>query len=577
MLEELIVSNLGVLEHGDILFGPEMTALTGETGAGKTLVVEAISLLLGDRADTQYIRTGADEARVDGRFRHGDDEVVLTRVLLRSGRSRAYINGKPVSVQQLHERGVQLVDLHGQHAHQSLVSASAQREALDAFGGVNLAELHRARALVALLRDEQAGLGGDQRAREREMDMLRFQLGEIDAARLERVDEDDCLREEEELLGDAVAHLDAARVAIEVLGGDGGAGDAVGEALRALGTRLPFLSVTERLRAVSAELRDIGGDLRVVTEGLDPDPNRLDVIRLRRAKLRELQRKYGESIEAILHFAGDARSRLTENERREHRAGTLDEEILRAERSLRVAFAHVVAERKTCGASLAAAIETRLSDLAMADAKVAIDIDDVLPATGDGSVVFLLAANPGSDAAPLSRVASGGELARVMLALRLALLEGRSLVSGDPPDTLLFDEVDAGIGGTAAVAVGRALSSMAVGRQVLVVTHLPQVAACATNHLRVQKLVADHKTRTEVLTLQPEERIAELARMLAGTDSVTARTHAEELLAEAKAFAALVAGAGERSPDTTKPTNSSNLKKPSKKTRLQPGPTKTRA
>jgi DNA repair protein RecN (Recombination protein N) len=534
VLDELVVRDLGVIEHGEVVFGPGMTALTGETGAGKTLVVEAISLLLGGRADAHLIRAGSPEARVDGRFHRGTDEIVLSRVIPRSGRSRAYVNGHPVPVTQLQELGESLLDLHGQHAHQSLVSAAAQRNALDAFGGIDLTAFHGWRTKLAGLRAEQVQLGGDHRAREREMDVLRFQLNEIAAASIIDENEDDRLRAEEELLGDAVAHQEAAQTALDDLTGEGGAGERLGNALRALANRAPFLESANRLKSVAAELRDAANDFRTVAERIEPDPERLDQIRQRRGKLRDLQRKYGESLESVLSFASENQVRLADLELLDTRAESIDAEIATALVREAAEYAKLVVARSKAGKELARAIEARLTNLAMASARMNVDVEVELPNTGDGAVTFLLAANPGSEPAPLAKVASGGELARIMLALRLALLDGRSVVSGDPPDTLLFDEVDAGIGGTAAVAVGNALADMAVGRQVLVVTHLPQVAACANQHVRVSKTVTGSQTRTTVASLSDDERVNELARMLAGTDSATARQHAAELLSDRK-------------------------------------------
>jgi DNA repair protein RecN (Recombination protein N) len=554
VLDELVVHDLGVIERGEVVFGPGMTALTGETGAGKTLVVEAISLLLGGRADAHLIRAGASEARVDGRFHRGTDEMVLSRVIPRSGRSRAYINGHPVPVAQLQELGESMLDLHGQHAHQSLVSAAAQRNALDAFGGIDLAQFQSWRTKLAGLRAEQVQLGGDHRAREREMDVLRFQLGEIASANIVDANEDDRLRSEEELLGDAVAHQEAAQTALEDLIGEGGAGERLGNALRVLSSRAPFVESAIRLKSVAAELRDAANDFRTVFERIEPDPERLDQIRQRRSKLRDLQRKYGDSLESVLSFSSENQKRMAELELLDTRAESIDAEIAIALVREAAEYAKIVIARKKAGKDLASAIEARLTNLAMASARMSVEVEAELPHAGDGAVTFLLAANPGLDPAPLAKVASGGELARIMLALRLALLDGRSVVSGDPPDTLLFDEVDAGIGGTAAVAVGHALADMAVGCQVLVVTHLPQVAACANQHVRVSKTVSGTQTRTTVASLTDDERINELARMLAGSDSVTARQHAAELLVERRGASA----------PSSKPSPTAPAKKPKK-------------
>ncbi len=532
MLDELVVRDLGVIEYGEVVFDAGMTALTGETGAGKTLVVEAISLLLGGRADAQLIRAGAEQARVDGRFHRHGDEVVLSRVIPRNGRSRAYIDGHPVPVAQLQALGVLLLDLHGQHGHQSLVATSAQRSALDAFGAIDVSTFQQCRAVLHALRAEQVRLGGDRRARQREMDMLRFQIDEIESASIVDAQEDDRLRAEEELLADAVAHQEAGDAGVEALHGEGGATELIATALRVLANRGPFLDATARIKSLAAELADATNDLRSVAERIEPNPERLDQIRHRRAKLKDLQRKYGDSLDAVLAFAAESSLRLRDLAALDSRGETIDAEIELARTREEKAFVDIVRQRRDAGVVLAKKIEQRLGDLAMKSARIVVEIEDQLPSNGDGAVTFLLAANPGSDPAPLAKVASGGELARIMLALRLALLEGRSIVTGDPPDTLLFDEVDAGIGGSAAVAVGQSLADMAEGRQVLVVTHLPQVAAFANNHVRISKTIEGGQTRTTVESLDDQERVTELARMLAGNDSRTARQHAAELLAE---------------------------------------------
>ncbi len=535
MLSELVVTDLGVIERGSVLLGPGMTALTGETGAGKTLVVEAIALLLGGRAESHLVRTGCDEARVDGRFERIVDgettETVLSRVVPRTGRSRAYVDGRPVPVSVLQEIGATLVDLHGQHAHQSLLAANAQRASLDAYGGIDLAPLHEARSKVRALQAEQAGLGGDERTRAREIDLLRFQIREIDEARIERADEDAELARLEDVLGDASAHREAGTAAADALAGDGGAGETLGHALRHLGTRVPFAALVLRLRSVVVELRDVADEVRSVAEQIDDDPRRLEATRRRRQRLRELRRKYGEDLAAVLRFHALATERLDELVGHERRSAVIDADIAAALVVEQRAFAAVVKARRAVAVGLCSAIETGLHSLAMPSARLTISVDPEVPTSGDGSVTFLLAANPGSDPLPLTKVASGGELARIMLALRLALLDGRSLVSGDPPDTLLFDEVDAGIGGQAAVAVGDALAAMSVGRQVIVVTHLPQVAACADQHVRVHKSTVAGATSTEVTLLDHATRVTELARMLSGSpDSATAQRHAEELM-----------------------------------------------
>jgi DNA repair protein RecN (Recombination protein N) len=530
VLVELAVRDLGVIEELRLLLGPGMTALTGETGAGKTLVVEAIELLVGGRADPSVVRPGAAEAWVEGRFvipsdggGDEDGEVVLARVVPADGRSRAYVDGRLATAAALAEWGGRLVDLHGQHAHQSLLAAPVQRAALDRFADVDLGPLTGARDHVRTLEGQLAALGGDERARAREIDLLRFQVDELDRAGLDDPHEDETLDREEDLLADAAAHQIAALEAVEALSGDGGSGESVGTAIAALAGRPPFEAFEQRLRAAAADLADLVGELRNAGEAIEDDPERLDAVRSRRQLLHELRRKYGDTLGEIMEFASDARARLAELEQHDRRAAELDA-ALREARSEQAAAASAVArQRRAAAPALAQAVQEHLADLAMPRARLGVSVEGDGPAD---DVTMLLAANPGAPPQPLAKAASGGELARAMLALRLVLTAG--------PPTLVFDEVDAGIGGEAAVAVGRSLASLGRDRQVLVVTHLPQVAAYADSHVRVEKVMGEDRTVARVEVLSDAGRVVELARMLSGQpDSRTAHDHASELLATA--------------------------------------------
>lgn len=524
MLTELSIRNLGVIESLDLVFGPGMTALTGETGAGKTMVVEAIELLLGGRAEAVLVRPGAAEARVDGRFVAGDDEVVLSRVVPPNGRSRAYVNGTMAPVGGLAEAGGGLVDLHGQHSHQSLLHTAAQRAALDSFAGIDLTPLADARDRVRAIDAALAALGGDERARAREIDLLRFQVAELEAARLADPDEDERLSQEEDRLADATAHREAGAAAYEALAGDGGASDALGAALSALAHRAPLAEHHQRLHALAAEAAELARDVRAAAEALEDDPERLAAVRERRQLLSDLRRKYGETMADVLAYFAEASDRLAELEGHDERAAALDAERAAAVEAVAREEAKVRAARTGAAPRLAAAIEERLHELAMPRARFEVEVDEDGP--GD-RVTFLLGANPGEPALPLAKAASGGELARTMLAARLVLTGA--------PATLVFDEVDAGIGGEAAVAVGRSLAALAAkGSQVLVVTHLPQVAAFADQQVAVWKDERDGRTIASAKPLDDAERVVELSRMLSGQpESAAARGHAEELLAAA--------------------------------------------
>jgi DNA repair protein RecN (Recombination protein N) len=529
VLAELAVSDLGVIDGVTLLFDPGMTALTGETGAGKTMLVGAIGLLTGDRADASVVRPGADEATVQGRFVVDGDELVLTRVVPRTGRSRAYRDGRLVTAAELAELAAGLVDLHGQHAHVGLLTTGSQRRALDRYAGVDLHELETARTARRAADETLVELGGDAAARERERDFLRYQLDEIESAGLTDAAEDDRLLAQESELADADAHRAAAGAAEEALSNDGGARDRLAAALAELGDRAPFASLAARLQVLEAELADVGGDLRSLRDGIEGDPERLAAVQERRAQLADLRRRYtgdGRStLTSLFRVRDELSSRLAELESHAERAASAELAREKAVQAVARAAAVVGAQRRAHADALAAAVQERLADLALARAQVALHVGDEDP--GD-DVAFLLALNPGLPAAPLAKAASGGELARTMLALRL--------IVGARVPTLVFDEVDAGVGGRAARAVGRALAALAEGKQVLVVTHLPQVAAFADAQVALTKHDDGSTTVMRAEVLAPEARVRELARMLSGlADSDTGQDHAEELLATAAA------------------------------------------
>ncbi len=535
-LLELRVRNLGVIDDVTIALAPGTTALTGETGAGKTLVVEALGLLLGGRADPAVVRAGADEAMVEGRFSRpaGDhdpddpddpdapDELLLARSVARAGRSRAWIDGRMATVGALAETAAGLVELHGQHQHRALVHVDAQRRALDSFGRIDLSRLDGARRHLRALHDQLDALGGDARARAREVDLLRYQIDEIDSAAIEDGDEDRRLEVEEDRLAASAAHRQAASEALAAVSGPDGANalDQLAEASQSLSGRVPLEPVAARLRSAMAELADVATELRTVTETWDDDPRRLEEVRGRRQLFHQLVRKYGDTLGEVLDFAKAARERLAAIEREEQIAAALDGEIRAALGEVEDAEAEVATQRRRWAPELAGQIEATLRTLAMPSARFEVTVDGPGPAD---QVVFLLGANPGEPLQPLAKAASGGELARTMLAIRLAIT--------DAAGVMVFDEVDAGVGGAAAEAVGAALAGLGRHGQVVVVTHLAQVAAQADHQIGVRKREGDGRTRSEVTVLDAEGRVTELSRMLSGRPgSASARRHARELL-----------------------------------------------
>lgn len=528
MLTELRVENLGIVEAISLVFGSGATAITGETGTGKTLLVDALELLVGGRADPTSVRAGADSAQIEGRFLVDGVETILTRVIPADGRSRAYRDGHMATVSEVAEIGRLLVDLHGQHAHQSLLAPAAQRAALDAFIGDAargaLTDYRAARAEVASLGDRLAALGGDERARAREAELLRFQVEELAAAAISSANEDAELLAEVAILGDAAAIKDAtdlARTQIDE------AVDFVGAALAALSNRAGLDDTHERARGLQAELADVSGTLRALTETITEDPQRLEAAQTRLRVLGDLRRKYGDSLTEVLEFAATIRTRLSDLEHAGERAAAIEREREQVTERVQQAAAVLHDLRAEAAPRLAVAVSALLGDLALPAARFQVEIGPgEAGEDGTDDVVFTFSANPGEPARPLTKVASGGELSRLMLALRVVL--------SDAPPTLVFDEVDAGIGGEAGTAVGRLLAQLGNRHQVLTVTHLAQVAAAADAQVVVEKREASGRTVASAEVVLGEARVGELSRMLAGDrTSERARKHAAELLESA--------------------------------------------
>ncbi len=541
MLAELNISDLGVIPQVSLLLGPGLTAVTGETGAGKTMVVTAIDLLMGGRADASMVRSGADEAVVEGRFVVSptardramsdpatadlfselglDDEVVVRRVVPTNGRSRAYINGQLATATILSSLGSFLVDLHGQHSHQSLLGTQVQRHLLDVYGKVNLAPLIEARSALGAIEAGLADLGGDIRERAREIDLYRFQVAELDAAAITDPNELASIGPQEDLLAQASEHRAAGGQASELLSAEGELQELLGATMAALADRSPFADQYQRIRALQSEIADLSSELRSAVDQIDQDPERLAAVRARRQLLLETTRKYGETLDEVIAYHAEARDRLDQLESHDARAAELDARREAALVALDSVAAGIEAQRRKAAPKLAKAVEKHLDRLAMPNATFAVAIDGV---AGD-DVEFRLAANPGASPNSLAKVASGGELARTMLALRLVITSA--------PPTLIFDEVDAGIGGETAHALGRALGQLGTDHQVLVVTHLAQVAAFADRQFAVVKRNDKSSTTTTVVELDRDERVRELSRMLSGQpDSDIAHDHAVELL-----------------------------------------------
>jgi DNA repair protein RecN (Recombination protein N) len=538
MLLELHIRGLGVIEDVTLELPPGLSVLTGETGAGKTMVTTGLALVLGRRAQSGLVREGAGRAAVEARFAAEvegwaeDGEVVLARTITVDGRSTARAAGQIAPLSTLGELGERLVEVHGQHQAQRLLRPGAQLAFLDrSCGKEHLTALERYRDVHDRLRDARARLvriDDEAREREREKDLLAFQVGEIEAVAI-RVGELDELEAESSRLEHAERIRDRLFAASATLGDDGGASDGLRSAAAAVADAASSdpaaAPLAERLASLVEEVGDTAGAVRQHAERAELDPERLEEVRERIAAIRSLERKYGDDEAAVLAFLERTSARLGELERTTDERDFLAAEAERLGSEAASLAAELTGTRRGAAPKLAAAIEAELQELGMPGATVRIELlpDDDLGPTGAESAQLRFSGGPGQPEQPLERVASGGELSRSMLACRTVLADL------DEVPTLVFDEVDAGIGGRAGVAVGRRLARLARDRQVVVVTHLPQIACFADRHFLVTK---DGGT-ADVSALEGTARVDELSRMLSGMPTEESATHAEQLLAEA--------------------------------------------
>ncbi|MDR7445086.1 MAG: DNA repair protein RecN [Armatimonadota bacterium] len=567
MLRELHARNFALLEDVRVEFGPGLNVLTGETGAGKSILLDALGACLGHRVSSDVVRTGAAEARVEVVFELSrapearaaldavgipleDEFLVLVREI--GGRGRAYANGTPVTVGTLREIGSLLVEIHGQHEGQRLLEPRTHLELVDASGDETVRRLREevgeAFGRWSGLRARLAELDRTERERAQRLDLLHWQVREIEAVR-PRPGELEELQSIRTRLVNAGRLAEAAGGAYEALYGEGGAVRFVGRAaalLRQASSWDPQLRpLVEALEAVQVQLDEVGLELRRYAEEVQADPRRLEEVEARLQTLRALQRKYGDTVEEILAYRDRALREIAELENLELHRAEVEEALQAAEEALGRAASALSAARRRAARSLERSVEEHLRALGMPEARflVAFEVREdpegvpvLLPDHGEprrlqltprgaDRVEFLFSANPGEPPRPLHRVASGGELSRLMLALRSALAEAR------PTPVMVFDEVDAGVGGHAAHVVGAKLAALARWAQVLCVTHLAQIAAQADVHHVIRKVTAGGRTRTEVHRVEGDARVEEIARMLAGDPPTEmSRRHARELL-----------------------------------------------
>lgn len=537
MLRTLELSNFAIIDQLRLELGDGLNVLTGETGAGKSILVDALALLIGNRADSSLVRTGADSALIQGMFDGSEGIESAARRLGAGGRSSARLDGELVNIGELSQIGKQLIAIHGQHAFATLMDASEQRKLLD-----RLLD-NKARAILAQYRKDYAAYGrvtgeleflrGASRERAQRLDMLSFQRDEIDAARLD-AGEEAALASLAQSLRHAERIVQGAGRALDLLSeADVSAAQLLAEALRELEAagryqgELETLAhdLSETLTGVQAIAQEVDGFL----SDFEAEPSRLEEVEARLALLDKLKRKYGDSVAAVLHYRKEIEAELDRLEHAETDVGTLEQEQAQLHQALREAAAKLSEARQQAAQQLSRGVTAHIRPLGMNNANFNVELSPLsdLGAHGQDNICFLFSANLGEPAAPLSTVASGGELSRVMLGLNVA--------TGSDLPTLVFDEVDAGIGGQTAREVGALLKRLAADHQVLVVTHLAQVAAFADQQFFVEKVETEGRTVTRVRELGPKEREAELARMLSGAVTDKALAHARELLQEVQA------------------------------------------
>jgi len=560
VIESLRIANLAVVEHAEIEFGPGLHALTGETGAGKSIVLGALALLAGGRATADVVRDGADEARVEAVFRTDrapdleaalrergldveDHTVIVARSVSREGRSRAWVAGRLVPVSVLAELLGERLEISSQHESQRLRRPESHGRLLDAFGGLLPVRerVERGYAALRAVRAERARLEAEAEERARRQDFVSFQLGELDAAALQPGEFDALATEHARLVHASELRIEAGSAAAALCGDplqadDVGAIDRVDAAARRL-EPLAELDATlrpqaERLRAAAAELADAARDLERYADGVEVDPERLAAVEERLALLERLRPKYGRSEDEVIACRERLAAELAAITGGDERVRALADEATQLHERLVADAAELSAARAPAAERLARTVEASLARLDLPGARLEVALesvvaDDGLPCGPSGAeqAELRFSANPGEAPRALRRVASGGELSRIFLALKNAL---RSAESGS---VLIFDEVDAGIGGRAADRVGALLAELGAEHQVLCITHWPQIAAAATAQLRVVKRTQNGRTSASVVHLGADERVEELARMAGGARIGEAtRAHARELL-----------------------------------------------
>lgn len=553
MLQSISIRNFAIIDRLDLEFGGGLNVLTGETGAGKSIIVDALNVILGGRAGVEMVRGGQGRAVVDAVFDVGDSpEIVafveergfevedglllLSREIGANGKSVARICGRPGTVSQLKEIGDWLVDLHGQHEHQSLLSIPRHLDILDAWAGheVLAQRTHVASAYQTRerLQRERAALETDSRERAHLIDLYAFQTREIQDANLQPGEEEEILADSRRL-ANAQKLAESAETMVTALDGEDGRGLLAGlaTAVRTLEEAATLdeqlAPIVESINSARYELEEAARDLSHYQDAIEMNPERLEQVEERLETVRSLKRKYGDTIEEVLEFGRRTARKLDALTNSEERGQDLDAEIREADVHLRYLSKTLSARRRKLAEEFAAIVLSELHDLAMEKTRFAVHIETGEPtAKGIDRVEFVIAPNPGEPLKPLAKIASGGEISRVMLAIKSALARH------EPLPTMVFDEIDVGVGGRTGSVIADKLATISEAAQVLCITHLPQIASRGRNHYYIEKQVVNDRAVVCVSPLTPGQRVEELARMLAGTDvTETVRRHAREMLA----------------------------------------------
>ncbi|HAZ21890.1 MAG TPA: DNA repair protein RecN [Firmicutes bacterium] len=583
MLREIQVRDFALIENLHLVWDSGLNILTGETGAGKSIIIDALGLVLGGRFSAEMIRTGAEACYIEAIFEPDEhnhqlmgvlsqlgiaydpaESLIMAREVGRAGKSRCRINGQTVNVSTLAEVGALLVDIHGQHDHQSLISPDKQVDILDHFGGEALltlrATVSRQYHQLAALKTEYHTLRTDEQEKARKLELLSFQLSEIEEANLQPDEEDELQKEVGVLAGAEKLFEACAQSYFLIYEGDDHAVPATAQLEEAINRLDQMTAVDQRLQPVvemlresAAQAEEAAREIKTYQDHIDFNPQRLEEVQTRLNEIHKLKRKYGSTIPEILVFAEKVRTEINSYAANDERRAEIEAEIQQISTELATAAGALSAKRRQTATMLEDAIGKELADLHMQKTRFIISFEQrkaedgllwngsklAVGPQGFDAIEFLVSPNPGEEPKPLSKIASGGELSRIMLALKAILGQVDEIA------TMIFDEIDAGVGGRAAQAVGEKMLLISQFRQVICITHLPQIASMAHCHFYIEKTVRDERTIVSISKLNFKERVEELARMLGGAEVTDlTRKHAQEMLALAESVRLRKVGRG---------------------------------